>query len=222
MISVQPVKIREVVVVVVQIQASEVRWKCLHNCRMQADVTWQLSMSAYVRSSWVIEGCNRPYRSVTNSSLKTWRCCWIIIQWASESRRAEHKCISWVRWRVSKIFKEHLHDCDGNFNWRVLESCYFINLLQKIVLHTNSSNTAAQGCVRWVGGGLCVIPGWVFAFCLPGNCKGGALQNPVEVIRAFSDGSSLLSNSSFWFQCARIPQSFSLGVQMFKLRTEYF
>lgn len=78
----------------------------------------------------------------------------------------------------SKIFKEHLHDCDGNFNWRVLESCYFINLLQKIVLHTNSSNTAAQGCVRWVGGGLCVIPGWVFAFCLPGNCKGGALQNP--------------------------------------------
>lgn len=47
-------------------------------------------------------------------------------------------------------------------------------------------------------------------------------RTPVEVIRAFSDGSSLLSNSSFWFQCARIPQSFSLGVQMFKLRIEYF
>lgn len=67
MMSVQPVKIREVVVVV---QVTEVRWKCLHNCRMQADVTWQLSKDAYIRSSWVIEGCNRPYKSATNSSLK--------------------------------------------------------------------------------------------------------------------------------------------------------
>lgn len=90
------------------------------------------------------------------------------------------KSISWVRWRVSKTYSEKRTTarlwCGDNFNWHfVLESCYFINLLQERALHSNSSIIAAQGCGRWVGGGLCVILVWVFAFWVPENHKGGAL-----------------------------------------------
>lgn len=33
------------------------------------------------------------------------------LQWTSELRSAEEMS-NWVRWRVTKTLKEHLHDCD--------------------------------------------------------------------------------------------------------------
>lgn len=39
----------------------------------------------------MIKGCNSPNKSATDSSLKSEADAWIVIQGASETRRAEHR-----------------------------------------------------------------------------------------------------------------------------------
>jgi len=61
----------------------------------------------------MIKGCISPKKSATDSFLKSEADAESLFN--GHQNREElnrEKCISWVRWRVSKTYKEYLHDCD--------------------------------------------------------------------------------------------------------------
>lgn len=100
-------------------------------------------------------------------------------------RPTKNTCMTVMQWKFKLTF-------------HVLGTCYFINLLLKIALHTNSSITVAQDCGMWVGRGLYVIPVWVFAFWVPENHKGGALHYHCRrVISTSSDTATIWGHRSY-------------------------